>query len=108
MTIKEQVGAPFIMLQVLLQLFCLKRPTRWLGWARIGALVSLLDAGVIQAWHTSKLALLSGILYVPTALAMLGIGWSSTKRQERRWHCAVPLVISGIAFMWAASPMYPL
>ena len=54
-----------------------------------------------QAWHTSKLALLSGILYVPTALAMLGVGWSSMKRKERRWHCAVPLAISGVAFMWA-------
>jgi hypothetical protein len=38
-------------------------------------------------------------MFVPTGLAMLGIGWSSTRHRERRWHSVVPLTISGLAFM---------
>ncbi len=54
---------------------------------------------VAQAWHNAKLALITSILYVPTAVAMIGVGWSSRRFEERRWHCFVPLVIAGIAFM---------
>ncbi|CAL5220999.1 g3114 [Coccomyxa viridis] len=53
-----------------------------------------------EAWHNAKLALITSILYVPTAVAMIGVGWSSRRFEERRWHCFVPLVIAGIAFMF--------
>ena len=61
--------------------------------------VSLGPAALEQAWHTSKLALITTTMFVPTGLAMLGIGWSSTRCRERRWHSVIPLAISGLAFM---------
>ena len=54
-----------------------------------------------QAWHTSKLALITTTMFVPTGIAMLGVGWSCTKHGERRWHSVVPLTVSGLAFMCA-------
>ena len=59
---------------------------------------------LMQAWHNAKIALITVTLYAPTAMAMLGAGWSSRHFQERRWHCSAPLVIAAIAFMCAARP----
>lgn len=56
-------------------------------------------AVLMQAWRSAKLALITSILYVPTALAMMGVGWSSRRFEERRWHCSVPLLIAAAAFM---------
>ena len=58
----------------------------------------------LQAWHNAKIALITVTLYAPTAMAMLGAGWSSRHFKERRWHCFVPLVIAAIAFMCAIRP----
>ena len=55
----------------------------------------------MQAWHTTKLALISCVLYVPIAVGMIAIGYSSNKRKERNLHGGIPVLISGIAFMCA-------
>ena len=59
---------------------------------------------LVQAWHNAKIALITVTLYAPTAVAMLGAGWSSRHFKDRRWHCVVPLVIAAIAFMCAVRP----
>lgn len=53
----------------------------------------------MQAWHNAKVALITATLYVPTAVAMIAVGWSSRRFEERRWHSCVPLAIATIAFM---------
>jgi hypothetical protein len=53
----------------------------------------------VQAWHNAKVSLITATLYVPTAVAMIAVGWSSRHFEERRWHSCVPLAIAGIAFM---------
>ena len=56
----------------------------------------------MQAWHTTKLALFSCVLYVPIAVGMIAIGYSSNKHKERNLHGGIPVLISGIAFMCAS------
>ena len=51
-----------------------------------------------QAWHTSKLALISCILWVPTAIVMLAVAYSSKQWRERNLHLGIPIITSGIAF----------
>ena len=53
----------------------------------------------MQAWHNAKVALITATLYVPTAVAMIAVGWSSRRFEERRWHSFVPLSVAAIAFM---------
>ena len=54
-----------------------------------------------QAWHTTKLALISCVLYVPIAVGMIAIAYSSMKRKERNLHGGIPVLVSGVAFMCA-------
>ena len=52
-----------------------------------------------QAWYTAKLALISSLLYVPSAVFMQLVAWSSKRFRERNFHAAVPAVIGGIGYM---------
>eukprot|EP00884_Botryococcus_braunii_P015965 jgi/Botrbrau1/3051/Bobra.0070s0046.1 len=55
--------------------------------------------GKAQAAYTAKIALVSALLFIPGASSMWIIGWSSGKFKERNLHGAIPLFMSGIAFM---------
>ena len=55
--------------------------------------------GLVQNWHTCKIAMISSILYVPAAFTMAITGWSSKRFQERNFHIAGCFTISGVAFM---------
>jgi hypothetical protein len=57
-----------------------------------------------QAWHTTKLALISCVLYVPIAVGMIAIAYSSMKRKERNLHGGIPVLVSGVAFMCVHAP----
>jgi MFS family permease len=52
-----------------------------------------------QAWYTAKLALISSLLYVPSAVFMQLVAWSSKHFKERNFHAAVPAIIGGIGYM---------
>ncbi|KAK9845264.1 hypothetical protein WJX81_001592 [Elliptochloris bilobata] len=52
-----------------------------------------------QAWATARLALLSGLLFLPCACFQLLNAWSSKRRRERNLHAGLPVLLSGIAFM---------
>ena len=52
-----------------------------------------------QAWATARLALLSGLLFLPCACLQLLNAWSSKRWRERNLHAGLPVLVSGIAFM---------
>ena len=55
----------------------------------------------VQAWHSAKLALISAVVYVPSAVCMILVGYSAKRFRERNLHCTVPLLIGGVFFMYA-------
>ena len=54
-----------------------------------------------QSWQTTKNALISCAVYVPVAVTMISIAWSSKKHKERNLHGGIPVLISGVAFLCA-------
>ena len=54
-----------------------------------------------QSWQTTKNALISCAVYVPVAVTMISIAWSSKKDKERNLHGGIPVLISGVAFLCA-------
>lgn len=52
------------------------------------------DAGLMARYST--------IPYLAAAAMTVAVGWSSDKRNERRWHIAGCLTLSAIGFAWAA------
>ena len=55
-----------------------------------------------QSWVTTKNALISCAVYIPVAVTMISIAWSSKNRKERNLHGGIPVLISGVAFLCAA------
>jgi MFS transporter, ACS family, tartrate transporter len=55
-----------------------------------------------------RVGLLGAVPYLVAFLAMQVNGWLSDRRQERRWHCAVPLFIGAIALLGLLSPPHSL
>ncbi len=54
-----------------------------------------------QAWGTARLALLSGLLFLPCAVLQLANAWSAKRFRERNLHAGLPVALSGVAFMRA-------
>ena len=52
-----------------------------------------------EASYSAKLALISAILFVAATIAIIVTAYSSSHFQERNFHIAGCLTISGIAFM---------
>lgn len=46
-----------------------------------------------------RVALISGILWVPVAVVMLLVGFSAKHFKERNLHSCIPTAVSGLAFM---------
>jgi hypothetical protein len=57
-----------------------------------------------QAWGTARLALLSGLLFLPCAVLQLVNAWSAKRFRERNLHAGLPVALSGVAFMCARGP----
>jgi ACS family tartrate transporter-like MFS transporter len=54
---------------------------------------------VLQRWYNLRLQSIGWLVILPPALALVaivGAGWSSDRRHERRFHAAVPVLIGGI------------
>ncbi|KAK9845271.1 hypothetical protein WJX81_001693 [Elliptochloris bilobata] len=51
------------------------------------------------SWNTTKNALISCAVYIPVAITMISIAWSSKNRKERNLHGGIPVLISGVAFL---------
>jgi MFS family permease len=55
-----------------------------------------------------RVGLLGAVPYLVAFIAMQVNGWLSDRRQERRWHCAVPLFIGAIALLGLLRPPHSL
>lgn len=63
----------------------------------------------LSGFSNLSVALLSALPYCAGLGAMLFVGWSSDRTQERRWHTAVPMVVAGAGLALAAvSQNFPL
>src|SRR6202453_4842422 len=60
------------------------------GFSRSG---SIADASLIARYAT--------VPYLAAAAMTVAVGWSSDKRNERRWHIAGCLTVSAVGFAWA-------
>ncbi|NVN42519.1 MFS transporter [Asaia siamensis] len=54
----------------------------------------------------SMVGLMVAIPHIVGALAMLLVGWSADRQQERRWHLFLPLLAGGIALALYAMPLH--
>ncbi|MFB7992367.1 MFS transporter [Streptomyces sp. NPDC056002] len=59
-------------------------------------------------YSTLTIALLSAIPAVFAAFTAITWAAHSDRRQERRWHSAIPLCLAGIGIIWAASATHPI
>jgi ACS family tartrate transporter-like MFS transporter len=62
----------------------------------------ILDSFSRGAADASLMARYSTIPYLAAAAMTVAVGWSSDKRNERRWHIAGCLTLSAVGFAWAA------
>ena len=51
----------------------------------------------LEGISTLETTLLSAIPAIVAIPVMLGVGWSSDRSQERRWHAALPRLVAGVA-----------
>lgn len=56
------------------------------------------------ALYSAKLSLISAVLFAFATIAIVTVAYSSSHFNERNIHLACCLTVSGIAFMYAASP----
>jgi len=63
----------------------------------------ILDSFSRGAADASLMARYSTIPYLAAAAMTVAVGWSSDKRNERRWHIAGCLTLSAVGFAWAAT-----
>ena len=61
-----------------------------------------------QSWQTTKNALISCAVYVPVAVTMISIAWSSKRHKERNLHGGIPVLVSGVAFLCAPPARLPI
>ena len=54
----------------------------------------------------SMIGLMVAIPHIAGALAMLLVGWSADRQQERRWHLFLPLLSGGVALALYAMPLH--
>jgi MFS transporter, ACS family, tartrate transporter len=55
---------------------------------------------ILRDWYALDVTQLMGFIMLPPLLAMVAqplFGWSSDRKQERRWHAAVPLAVAAIS-----------
>jgi sugar phosphate permease len=62
----------------------------------------ILDSFSHGKGDASLMARYSTIPYLAAAVMTVVVGWSSDKRNERRWHIAGCLALSAVGFAWAA------
>lgn len=53
--------------------------------------------------NLQAIGFLTSTSYLGAALAMLGLGWSSDRFQERRWHVAITLIVAALALVAGAN-----
>jgi sugar phosphate permease len=62
----------------------------------------------LSGFSNLSIALLSALPYGVGLAAMLWLGWSSDRTQERRWHTALPMILAGaglaLAVVWQNVP----
>jgi len=63
----------------------------------------ILDSFSRGAADASLMARYSTIPYLAAAAMTVAVGWSSDRRNERRWHIAGCLTLSAVGFAWAAT-----
>ena len=82
-----------------------------------GLIYALLGSGstIVQIWYPTLIkaagvadlthvTLLTMIPYAVTGIAIVLVGRNSDRRQERRWHMAIPAAIGGVAFLLMGLP----
>jgi ACS family tartrate transporter-like MFS transporter len=59
---------------------------------------------ILTEWYALPLSRLAWLVALPSVLVLAGqlyVGWSSDRRQERRWHVLVPLILAATALALA-------
>jgi ACS family tartrate transporter-like MFS transporter len=57
----------------------------------------------LSGFSDLNVGLLGALPYAALFIAMLVNGWHSDRRRERRWHCAIPSFIAGVALLAVAT-----
>ena len=57
----------------------------------------MLIGQMVPAASTPVVALIAAIPYTCASAAMLTNAWHSKRTSERRWHCAIPLLVCGVS-----------
>jgi ACS family tartrate transporter-like MFS transporter len=91
------LAAIFFVSQITIYTVNLWMPLILAGFKTGGAVKTALSAG-----EASAIARYATLPYLATAIAMVAIGWSSDRLNDRRWHVAACLLISAGGFAWVA------
>ena len=61
----------------------------------------ILIGQMVPAASTPVVALLTAIPYTCASISMLANAWHSKRTKERRWHCALPVLVCGVCMALA-------